>query len=98
MLPRSLSGRVVAALALATLIASAVGALAAHILKSTALGVVAGAVLTLPLAVWLGMRVSKPWTQVLEAVSGGIGSLRDRDFSVTIVPRGGRELTRLVSA
>jgi nitrogen fixation/metabolism regulation signal transduction histidine kinase len=44
------------------------------------------------------MRVSKPWTQVLEAVSGGIGSLRDRDFSVTIVPRGGRELTRLVSA
>jgi two-component system, NtrC family, nitrogen regulation sensor histidine kinase NtrY len=98
MLPRSLSGRVVAALALATLIASAVGALAAHILKSTALGVVAGALLTLPLAVWLGMRVSKPWTQVLEAVSGGIGSLRDRDFSVTIVPRGGRELTRLVSA
>jgi two-component system nitrogen regulation sensor histidine kinase NtrY len=98
MLPRSLSGRVVAALALVTLIASAVGALAAHSLKSAALGVVAGAVLTLPVAVWLGMRVSKPWTQVLEAVSGGIGSLRDRDFSVTIVPRGGRELTRLVSA
>ena len=98
MLPRSLSGRVVAALALATLIASAVGALAAHSLKSAALGVVTGAVLTLPLTVWLGMRVSKPWTQVLEAVSGGIGSLRDRDFSVTIVPRGGRELTRLVSA
>jgi two-component system, NtrC family, nitrogen regulation sensor histidine kinase NtrY len=88
----------VAALALTTLIAAAVGALAAHSLKSAALGVVAAAVLTLPLTVWLGMRVSKPWTQVLEAVSGGIGSLRDRDFSVTIVPRGGRELTRLVSA
>ena len=58
----------------------------------------AGAVLTLPLVAWLGMRVSRPWTQVLEAVSGGIGSLRDRDFSVTIVPRGGRELARLVSA
>ncbi len=98
MLPRSLSGRVVAALALATLIAAAVGALAAHDLKSAALGFVAGAVLTLPLAAWLGMRVSRPWTQVLEAVSGGIGSLRDRDFSVTIVPRGGRELARLVSA
>ncbi|MGB6486090.1 MAG: ATP-binding protein [Steroidobacteraceae bacterium] len=98
MLPRSLPGRVVAALALTTLIASAVGALAAHGLKSAALGLLAGAVLTLPLIAWLGTRVSRPWTQVLEAVSSGIGSLRDRDYSVSIAPRGGPELVKLVSA
>jgi two-component system, NtrC family, nitrogen regulation sensor histidine kinase NtrY len=98
MLPGSLSGRVVAALALATLIASAAGALAAHDLKSAALGFLAGAVLTLPLIVWLGMRISGPWSLVLEGVSSGIASLRDRDFSVNIVPRGGRELAKLVSA
>ncbi|MGH8202945.1 MAG: sensor histidine kinase [Steroidobacteraceae bacterium] len=98
MLPRSLSGRVVAALALATLLAAAVGALAAHGFKSAALGFVAGTILTLPLIAWLGIRVSRPWTLVLEAVSSGIGSLRDRDFSVNIAPRGGRELVKLVSA
>ena len=98
MLPRSLSGRVLAALVLATLIAAAVGALAAHDLKSAALGFVAGTILTLPLIAWLGMRVSGPWTLVLEAVSSGIGSLRDRDFSVNIAPRGGRELVKLVTA
>jgi nitrogen fixation/metabolism regulation signal transduction histidine kinase len=89
---------VVAALALATPLAAAVGALAAHGLKSAALGFVAGTILTLPLIAWLGIRVSAPWTLVLEAVSSGIGSLRDRDFSVNIAPRGGRELVKLVSA
>jgi two-component system nitrogen regulation sensor histidine kinase NtrY len=98
MLPKSLAGRVGAILVLATLIASAVGAWAAHGLKSAPLGFLAGAVLTLPLIAWLGMRVSRPWTQVLEAVSSGIGSLRDRDFSVSIAPQGNRELVRLVSA
>jgi nitrogen fixation/metabolism regulation signal transduction histidine kinase len=89
---------VVAALALATVMAAAVGALAAHGLRSAALGFVAGTLLTLPLIAWLGMRVSGPWTLVLEAVSSGIGSLRDRDFSVSIAPQGGRELAKLVSA
>jgi nitrogen fixation/metabolism regulation signal transduction histidine kinase len=98
MLPRSLCGRVVATLALATVIASAVGALAAGGLKSGVLGFLAGAALTLPLIAWLGMRVSRPWTLVLEAVSSGIGSLRDRDYSVSIAPRGGPELVKLVSA
>ena len=98
MLPKSLPGRIVASLTLATLVAAAIGALAAYGLKSRALGFLAGAVLTLPLTVWLGLRVSRQLTRVLDAVSGGIASLRDRDFSVSIAPRGGHELTRLVSA
>jgi two-component system, NtrC family, nitrogen regulation sensor histidine kinase NtrY len=103
MLPKALSAsslsmRLVAALLLATMIAAAVGALAAHWLGSVPLGFLAGAVLTLPLTAWLGVRVSRPWSLVLEAVSSGIASLRDRDFSVNIAPRGGRELAELVSA
>lgn len=98
MLPRSLPGRVIAALTLATLLAAAVAALAAHELRSAALGFAAGTILTLPLIAWLGMRVSGSWTLVLEAVSSGIGSLRDRDFSVNIAPRGGSELVKLVTA
>ena len=98
MLPRSLSGKVAAVLALATLIASAVGALAAHALKSAPLGFLAGVLATAPLIAWLGMRASRSWTQVLDAVSSGIGSLRDRDFSVSIAPSGDRELIELVSA
>ncbi len=98
MLPKSLSGRIVATLVLATVIAAAIGALAADALNSPALGFLAGAALTLPVIAWLGMRISRAWTLVLEAVSSGIGSLRDRDFSVSIAPRGGRELVKLVSA
>ncbi|MHB8816402.1 MAG: sensor histidine kinase [Steroidobacteraceae bacterium] len=98
MLPKSLSGKVASVLALATLIASAVGALATHALKSAPLGFLAGVLATAPVIAWLGMRASRSWTQVLDAVSSGIGSLRDRDFSVSIAPSGDRELIELVSA
>jgi two-component system nitrogen regulation sensor histidine kinase NtrY len=98
MLPRSLSGRIAATLTLAALIAAAAGALAAHALGSATLGFLVGLLLTAPPAVWLGMRLCRSWTRVLEAVSSGIGSLRDRDFSVSIAPGGGRELSELVRA
>ena len=98
MLPDSLSGRVAAALALATVLAAATAAAATHGLRSASLGFAAGALLIAPLAAWLGMRVSKPWTRVLDAVSSGIGSLHDRDFSVSIAPSGGRELVNLIAA
>ena len=98
MLPKSLSGRVAAVVALATAVACAVGALAAHGLKSAPLGFLVAALVTTPVVAWLGMRVVAPWSRVLDAVSGGIKSLRDSDFSVSITPRGGTELVELVSA
>jgi two-component system nitrogen regulation sensor histidine kinase NtrY len=98
MLPQSLAGRIAASLLLAAALASAAGALAAHALSSAPLGFLAGLLLTAPLAAWLGLRLSKSWTRVLEAVRCGIGSLRDRDFSVSIAPGGGRELSELVKA
>jgi len=87
-----------AALALASAIAAALGALAGHGLKSVPLGFLVGLLLSAPLVLWLGMRVSRPWTHVLDAVSSGIAGLRDRDFSVSITPTGGRELVDLVTA
>jgi len=98
MILRSLSARVAAALTLATGIAGAAGALAGHDLKSVPLGFLTAVLLSAPAAVWLGMRVSKPWTHVLDAVSSGIAGLRDRDSSVSITPTGGRELIDLVTA
>ncbi|HVS75367.1 MAG TPA: ATP-binding protein [Steroidobacteraceae bacterium] len=87
-----------AAMALAAAVAAALGAVAAHGLRSVPLGFLAGAALTMPWVAWLAARVSRPWTRVLDAVSSGIGSLRDRDFSVSITPGGGRELVRLICA
>ncbi|HWF98665.1 MAG TPA: ATP-binding protein [Steroidobacteraceae bacterium] len=98
MLPKSLSERVAATLALATVIAAAIGAAAAHVLGSAPLGWLAAVLLSTPLIAWLGMRLTRSWSRVLEAVSSGIAGLRDRDFSVSITPQGGRELVTLVSA
>jgi two-component system nitrogen regulation sensor histidine kinase NtrY len=89
---------VVAAIALAAAVAAALGALATHWLRSVPLGFLVGLLLTTPWAAWLAVRVSRPWTHVLDAVSGGIRSLHDRDFSVTITPGGSQELVRLVTA
>jgi nitrogen fixation/metabolism regulation signal transduction histidine kinase len=90
--------KVAAAIALAATVAAALGAFAAHGLRSAPLGFLVGLLLTVPCAAWLAVRVSGPWTRVLDAVSGGIRSLHDRDFSVTITPGGSRELAALVTA
>ncbi|MGA7541309.1 MAG: ATP-binding protein [Steroidobacteraceae bacterium] len=85
-------------MALAAAVAAALGALAARWLLSVPLGVLAGLALTAPWVGWLARRLAQPWTRVLDAVSSGIGSLKDRDFSVSITPGGSRELIELVSA
>src|SRR5512146_1613660 len=94
----SLSGRMAAASAAAAAAGSAVGALVAHWRGSVPLGFLAGILLTAPIVGWLAVRMSRPWTRVVEAVASGISSLQDRDFSVSITPAGGRELVKLVSS
>ena len=83
---------------LAVAVAAAVGALATHWLRSVPLGFLVSLLLTAPCLVWLAVRVTSPWTLVLEAVSSGIRSLRDRDFSVSITPTGSSELIGLVTS
>ena len=90
--------RVALALTASAAIASAAGAIATHRLGSVPLGLLVGLLVTLVPIAWLAARVTKSWALVLDAVSSGIGSLRDRDFSVSITPRGSSELVKLVSA
>ena len=90
--------KITATIALAAAAAAALGSVASHWLRSVPLGFLAGLLLSAPWVVWLAVSVTGPWTRVLEAVSSGIGSLRDRDFSVSITPGGGRELVKLVTA
>ena len=98
MRPSTLRWKIAAATALAAAIAAALGALATHWLRSVPLGFLAGLLLSAPWVVWLAVRVTGPWTRVIDAVSSGIGSLRDRDFSVSITPRGSQEIVKLVTA
>jgi len=94
----SLRWKIAATIALAAAIAAALGALATHWLRSVPLGFLAGLLATAPCVVWLAVRMTGPWTRVLDAVSSGIGSLRDRDFSVSITPGGSQEIVKLVTA
>jgi two-component system, NtrC family, nitrogen regulation sensor histidine kinase NtrY len=84
--------------ALAAAVAAALGALATHWLRSVPLGFLLALLLTAPLIGWLAVQVTARWTRVLDAVSSGIRSLRDRDYSVSITPGGSSELVRLVTA
>src|SRR6185437_13168302 len=94
----SLRWKFAATIALAAAVAAALAALATHWLRSVPLGFLTGLLITAPWVAWLAMRVTGPWTHVLDAVSSGIGSLRDRDFSVSITPSGSREIVQLVTA
>lgn len=98
MRPRSLVWQVAATLLLAAAAAAALGALAAHWLRSVPLAILTGLAVTIPWVGWLARRLTLRWTRVLDAVSSGIGSLKDRDFSVNITPGGSRELVELICA
>ena len=94
----SLAGRMSVALALMALIASGFTAAALRWLGVGGLALTVALVACVPVLVWLAARAARPWRQTLTAVSGGIESLRDRDFSVSIAPPGPLELRELVEA
>jgi len=88
----SLAGQIVLVLcAVAIAVAAAALALNHYLVSPWAAG--AGALLfTLPLAIWLTNRLFSRWSRSIRAVADGIGSLRDRDFSVSVTPTGPDEI------
>jgi nitrogen fixation/metabolism regulation signal transduction histidine kinase len=98
MRPRPLLWQIAATLLLAAAVAAAVAALATHWLRSAGRGAVLGLAFAVPWTLWLARRLTRPWTRVLDALASGIGSLKDRDLSVSITPGGSRELSELVRA
>lgn len=94
----SLSARMGVALALMALLAATLTAAALRWLDAGLFGLAVALLIGLPAVLWLAVRAARPWRQTLAAVSGGIESLRDRDFSVSISSPAPRELRELVEA
>jgi two-component system, NtrC family, nitrogen regulation sensor histidine kinase NtrY len=98
MIRSSLSGRVAAGLGLIAAIAASVTAIALQYLQSPALCALAGMLVASMLLLWVANLVTRPWSRVLRAVSDGITSMRDHDFSISIRRISNDELGDLVGA
>jgi two-component system nitrogen regulation sensor histidine kinase NtrY len=79
----SLAGRVGAAVALVALLAVVLALVAARWL-SPFLAAITSLLIVVPLIAWVATALTRPWTNVLQALRDGITSLRDHDFSVSI--------------
>jgi two-component system nitrogen regulation sensor histidine kinase NtrY len=93
----SLAGRIVMVLCAMAIVAAATALVLQHYLVSPwAAGAIA-LLLTLPPSIYLTSRLFNRWSQSIRAVTDGIGSLRDRDFSVSVTPTGPDEIGDLTA-
>jgi two-component system nitrogen regulation sensor histidine kinase NtrY len=98
MIRTSLAGRAIVGLALTALLVAIATAAAGHFLHSPVIAALAGLLAASPLVVWLATLVTRPWSRVIRAVSDGIVSMRDHDFSVSIRKISNDEIGDLVAA
>src|SRR5688572_9432137 len=94
---RSLAGRIVGVVAATAAAVAAVALAFDRWLDSPWLAGAAARLVTLPLAAWLTNRMFERWSRSLRAVADGIGSLRDRDFSVSVTATGPDEIGDLTA-
>lgn len=89
---RSLAGRVAVVLCIAAVVAAVVALwLREHVDSPWLAGAVA-LLVTLPPAIWFTHWLIEGWSRSIRAVADGIGSLRDRDFSVSVTATGPDEI------
>ncbi|MGQ0430726.1 MAG: sensor histidine kinase [Gammaproteobacteria bacterium] len=94
---RSLAGRV-AGVVLATAVVVAAATLALdRLFDSWLLAGAAALLVTLPPAIWLTGRAIDRWSRGIRAVTDGISSLKDRDFSVSVTASTGDEVGDLTT-
>jgi two-component system, NtrC family, nitrogen regulation sensor histidine kinase NtrY len=98
MMRTSLAGRTAVGLGLVALLVTAVTATAEYYFRTPFIAALAGLLASAPLVLWVATRIARPWARVLRAVSDGIVSLRDQDFSVSIRRISNDELGDLVTA
>jgi two-component system, NtrC family, nitrogen regulation sensor histidine kinase NtrY len=98
MIRTSLMGRAAAGAGVVALLAAAATAAAGQYFRSAWIAVLAGSLACLPLVLWVAAVVTRSWSRVLRAVSDGISSMRDHDFSVSIRRISNDELGDLVIA
>jgi nitrogen fixation/metabolism regulation signal transduction histidine kinase len=94
----SLAGRTAIVLAAVAALAIVVALALAQWFGRTWIAALAALLLVMPAILWSSARATRPWAAVLRAVADGITSFKDRDFSVSVTPAGGRELEELVQA
>jgi nitrogen fixation/metabolism regulation signal transduction histidine kinase len=94
---RSLAGRIAVVVAAASAAVAAVTIAFDRWLQSPVLASAAALVVTLPFALWLTNRMLSRWSHSIRAVADGIGSLRDRDFSVSVTATGPDEIGDLTA-
>jgi nitrogen fixation/metabolism regulation signal transduction histidine kinase len=94
---RSLAGRVAIVVVLAAAVVAAVTIAFDRWLQAPVLAGVAALLVTLPPALWFTNRLFSRWSHSIRAVADGIGSLRDRDFSVSVTPTGPDEIGDLTA-
>lgn len=94
---RSLEGSLLAVLALAGSVAAGSAVLAAQWLVPWA-AVLCGLLTGICASAWLARRAARRWARTAIALRDGIASLRDRDFSVSIMRTSHDELGELVDA
>src|SRR6201996_3396459 len=98
MMRTSLAGRAAVGLGLTAFLVAVVTAAAGYYFRSPVIAAVAGLLAASPLVVWIATVVTRPWSRVLRAVSDGIVSMRDHDFSVSIRKISNDEIGDLVVA
>jgi len=94
---RSLAGRIAIVVALTSAVVAAVTIAFDRWLHAPALAGAAALLVTLPLALWFTNRLFSRWSRSIRAVADGIGSLRDRDFSVSVTAAGPDEIGDLTA-
>jgi nitrogen fixation/metabolism regulation signal transduction histidine kinase len=94
---RSLAGHIAMVVAGTAAIVAAVAIAFDRWLESPWLAGAAALIVTLPAAIWLTNRLFDRWSQSIRAVADGIGSLRDRDFSVSVTASGPDEIGDLTA-
>jgi two-component system, NtrC family, nitrogen regulation sensor histidine kinase NtrY len=95
---RSMAGRVAVVVVTAAAVVSAVTLVFDRWLQAPVLAGAAALLVTLPPAVWLTNRLFSRWSYSLRAVTDGIESLRDRDFSVSVTATGPDEIGDLTQS
>src|SRR5688572_31485049 len=94
---RSMAGRVALVVVATAAAVAAVTLVFDRWLDSPLLAGVTALLVTLPVAIWLTNRLFDRWSHSIRAVTDGIGSLRDRDFSVSVTPTGPDEIGDLTA-
>lgn len=84
MRPFSLEGKLSLLLIAAAIAGAALAVLFVHLVGLPWLALLLVALVTIPLASWLGSRLGAPLARLLRALEGAVASYRDADFSISL--------------